>query len=159
MISAHPHHVLLWAAVILAFLVWQGVQSLQTRTLPIWRLFLTPAVFITLGLARVFASLHEGPQAGLAWLLASAFGAPFALAYAPKILAVDRRRASVTRAGSPIPLVRNVIVFALQAGSAAMAAIPQAASWRIVLSCAISGASAGYFLGWIALAIRAFING
>ena len=49
--------------------------------------------------------------------------APLAFLTGPRLLAVDRGKGLVTRAGSALPLIRNVTVFALQYGVAVMAAL------------------------------------
>ena len=65
----------------------------------------------------------------------------------PRLLAVDRT--SVTRAGSPVPLVRNLLVFGVQYGIAvAVFRQPEAHVSLTLAKHVVSGASVGYFIGW-----------
>jgi len=42
-------HTPVWVFAVLAVLVFFGVQALQQRTVPVWRLVIIPAVFIVWG--------------------------------------------------------------------------------------------------------------
>ena len=35
-----------WVFALFALLMWLGFQALRSRTLPLWRLLITPAIFI-----------------------------------------------------------------------------------------------------------------
>ncbi|WP_008546167.1 DUF6622 family protein [Bradyrhizobium sp. CCGE-LA001] len=48
-----------WVWVLLAYLVWQGVQALQPRTTPIWRALVLPVVFIVWGMSRIGFGLSK----------------------------------------------------------------------------------------------------
>jgi hypothetical protein len=47
-----------WVFALFALLMWLGFQALKPRTLPIWRLLITPAVFIGWGITSLAASPH-----------------------------------------------------------------------------------------------------
>lgn len=150
-------HTPIWVYALLAYLVWQGIQSLQSRDQPLWRLMIVPAFFITMGLSGI--ALHPG--AGLwpiaSWLAGAAVFTPLGLSTGPKLLAVDRPHGRVTRAGSAIPLVRNIIVFLLQYIVAVTAAThPDSHTATALIGRAISGASAGYFIGWAAALLHRY---
>ncbi|MGI4801156.1 MAG: hypothetical protein ACRYG8_45450 [Janthinobacterium lividum] len=57
------------AFVLLAFLIWRGVQGLRPPMLPLWRLCMVPVIFIVIGLSMLF--VHH---AGGIWLLLAWFG-------------------------------------------------------------------------------------
>jgi len=65
----HPHP--LWAWILLAYLVWQGIKAMGPRTTTIWRALIVPAVFIVWGLSRI----GLGPQGNVwplvAWIVAA----------------------------------------------------------------------------------------
>ena len=58
-------HTPIWAWLLLAYLVWQGIKAMQPRTSSIWRALIVPMIFIIWGLSR----LGFGQQASLAPLL------------------------------------------------------------------------------------------
>jgi hypothetical protein len=150
-------HTPIWVYALLAYLVWQGIQSLQPRDQPLWRLMIVPAVFIIMGLSGI--ALH--PEAGLwpiaSWLAGAAVFAPFGLTTGPTLLAVDREHGRVTRAGSAIPLARNIIVFLLQYVVAVTSAThPDSYTAAALIGRAISGASAGYFIGWVVALLQRY---
>ena len=136
-------HTPLWVFALLAYLVWQGIRSLRPRTTPIWRLLIVPAVFIAMGLSRIVSGSETGPWPLLTWLGAAAVFAPLGLATPTRLIGVDRQNWLVTRAGSAIPLIRNIVVFLLQYAVAVTAALDPHGHTAVALGGrAISGASA-----------------
>lgn len=148
-----------WVFALLAYLIWQGCQSLRTRTQPIWRILIVPLVFFMMGLSRLVTARDHGLEPLLAWFVAAILFASLALARGPRMLAIDRKNGQVTRPGSAIPLVRNITVFLLQYGVAVATAMklePHAAV--AIIGHAVSGGSAGYFSGWTAALLRRYRN-
>jgi hypothetical protein len=136
----------IWVFALLAYLIWQGCQSLRSRTQPIWRMLIVPLVFFLMGLSRLVMARDNGLEPLLAWFAAALLFALLALYRGPRLLAVDRKSGQVTRPGSVIPLARNITVFVLQyavAVATAMKLEPHAAV--AIIDHAVSGASAGYF--------------
>ena len=77
----------------------------------------------------------------------------------PRLLAVDRKNGRVTRTGSKIPLARNITVFLLQYAIAVTAAVdPHGHAAVALIGRAISGACAGYFIGWVIALLRHYRN-
>ena len=146
-------HTPLWVWPLFAWLVWQGVQALQERTRPLWRSLIVPAVFFVMGLRRALVA-NDGVNPTLAWLVAAlAFGA-LAWTHGPRVIAVDRASGAITRPGSAVPLVRNILVFLTQYAIAATAAMHlDPAGFGTLMSYALSGATSGYFAGWSAALI------
>ena len=60
----------LWVFALLAYLIWQGGQSLWPRTQPIWRLLIVPLVFLLMGLSPLVMARDNGLEPLLAWFVA-----------------------------------------------------------------------------------------
>ena len=149
----------LWVFALLAYLIWQGSQSLRPRTQPIWRMLIVPLVFFLMGLSRLVTARDRGIEPLLAWLVAAVLFALLALSRKPKLLAVDRNSGTLTLPGSSTPLARNITVFVLQyavAVATAMKLEPHAAV--AIIGHAVSGASAGYFSGFAVALLRRYRN-
>lgn len=136
-----------WVWVLLAYLVWQGIQSMQPRKTPIWRALILPVVFIVWGMSRI----GFGPQ-GSAWPLIAWIAAALALlplgVLTPRPFDVDHETGEIIRPGSALGLIRNLVVFSLQYGVGVISAIDAAdRALAIIVGRAISGATAGYFIG------------
>lgn len=161
---ASTEHILMhtpaWVFLVLVYLLWQGAQSLHQRTVPLWRVLVVPALFIASGVSRIFGSDSGGTGAFLPWAAALAVFMPLAFIRGHGLLAVDRSSGEVTRPGSPVPLVRNMLVFILQYAAALMTRGGMSGSHEAApVSHAISGATAGYFIGWVIVALRHYFTG
>lgn len=137
-----------WVFGLLAALTWLGVQALQARTLPIWRVLATPAIFIAWGVASLVERSLSSPRLIADWLIAVTIAAGIAAAMSRlDNIRIDRARQLVSLRGSPFPIIRNLLIFAVKYG------LGVALAFRSELSLAdtaVSGAAAGYFLGWLA---------
>jgi hypothetical protein len=148
-----------WVFALLAYLIWQGWQSLRPRTQPIWRMLIVPLVFFLMGLSRLFMNSANGLEPLLAWLMAALLFAALALYHGPQLLAVNSEKGRVTRPGSAIPLARNITVFVLQYGVAVATAMKLEPHGAVaIIGHAVSGATAGYFSGWAAALLRRYRN-
>jgi hypothetical protein len=148
-----------WAFLVLAYLVWQGLESLRARTQPFWRLLLVPTFFIAFGVSRTVGGSTTQFSALLPWAIGLVICAPVAFITGPRLLAVDRRRGLVSRPGSPVPLIRNVGVFALQYTLAVMTGGSMAGSANAnLVAHGIAGCTAGYFAGWVIVALRHYLR-
>jgi hypothetical protein len=149
----------LWVWPLLAFLIWQGVQALRLRTQPVGRMLIVPVVFLLMGLSRLATARDNGLEPMLAWSVALLLFAWLGVSRRPQLLAVDRQSKTVTRPGSVLPLVRNVTVFALQYGVAVATAMKLEPHTAVaIIGHAVSGASAGYFSGWVIALLRRYRN-
>jgi hypothetical protein len=138
-----------WVFLLLGFLVWQGVKARRVRTLAIWRPFIVPVIFLLMGLMGLFAPGTEGLAPLIAWITALLMTIPIGIATGPRPLAWDRAAGRVTLPGSLMPLLRSVTVFSLQYGFAVELALhPEQQGTLAVVARAVSGATAGYFVGW-----------
>ena len=68
-----------WAFALLAYLIWQGWQSLRPRTRPIWRMLIVPLVFLLMGSSRLVMARDNGLEPLLAWFVAALLFAALAL--------------------------------------------------------------------------------
>ncbi|MHC4050007.1 DUF6622 family protein [Bradyrhizobium sp. 25ACV] len=140
-------HTPLWVWILLAYLVWQGIQAMQPRTTPIWRALILPVVFIVWGMSRI----GFGPQ-GSAWPLIAWIAAALALlplgVLTPRPFDVDHKTGEIIRQGSAFALIRNLVVFSLQYAVGVISVIDASdRALAIIVGRAVSGATAGYFIG------------
>lgn len=107
-------HTPVYVYVLLAWLVWRGLLSLRLRTVALWRLFIVPSVFAATGLSIIWRA-NVGFPGVVAWLVSAVAFLPLGFVTGPHILRIDPSR-HVTRAGSIVPLMRNLIIFGCQYG-------------------------------------------
>jgi hypothetical protein len=140
-----------WIYPLLLLLVWFGVRGMRPRTLPIWRLAIVPLVFIGWGIVSILSRPTASGGLIADWLVCAAVGAGTArLSTRRMTVAIDSLRGKVTLQGSIGPLVRNLLVFAMKyAVGVAMALLPTRRAEIALLDIGVSGAMAGYFLGWL----------
>ncbi|KJC43707.1 hypothetical protein UP09_17195 [Bradyrhizobium sp. LTSP885] len=148
-------HTPLWVFVLLAYLVWQGFKAMQPRTTTIWRALIVPAVFIVWGVSRIGLRQDSAwPQ--IAWIAAALALLPLGV-LTPRPFELDHATGQITRPGSVFPLIRNLIVFGLQYSVAVIAAIDvHDRLLAAIIGRAISGATAGYFIGSTIALLRAY---
>ena len=136
-----------WVWLLLAYLIFVGVRRMGMRTQSLTRVWTTPVIFIVMGVSGALARHQPAALAVPAWVAGVLLGAAPGALTSPRHIAYDRAARRVRFRGSLFPLIRNLLIFAAQYGIAVMAATgggPRLALWAI----GVSGASAGYFLGW-----------
>ena len=147
-------HTPTWVWVVLALLVWLGIQGLKPRTVALPRVFLTPAVFITWGIVALAA--RSSPTVLLDWGLTAACGVGLALATV-RLEGLRAAGGTVHLPGSWLPLVRNLAIFgAKYVLTVAMTMHPERRGALVFWDVGISGLSAGYFLGWLVRFLLAY---
>jgi hypothetical protein len=140
-----------WVFALFAVLLIFGAQALKDRTVPMWRLVIIPIVFIGWGLISIAMKI-AAPGLIADWFAAAAIGG--ALGWGTT--RVDQVRFKRTPGlvdvpGSALPLVRNLLIFGSKYGLGVAAAILPSQQQNIQFcDIAVSGVSAGYFLGWFA---------
>ena len=140
-------HTPTWVFALLAYLVWQGLKAMRPRTTTIWQALIVPAVFIVWGLSRIGLGRQDSVWPLIAWIGAALTLLPVGL-LTPRPFELDHASGQIIRPGSVFPLVRNLTVFALQYTVAVIAAIdPDGRTAAAITGRAISGATAGYFIG------------
>jgi len=140
-------HTPVWVFALLAYLIWQGVQAMQPRTTPIWRALIVPVVFIVWGISRIGFGHQDS-----AWPLIAWGGSALALlpigVLTPRPFDVDHKTGEIVRPGGAFALIRNLVVFSLQYTVGVISAIDAGdRAVAFIAGRAISGATAGYFIG------------
>jgi hypothetical protein len=145
-----------WVFALLALLIWQGCVALRPRSQPLPRMLIVPAVFFLMGLSRLVLG-GKSIDLVLAWVASAAVFAALALYTGPRSVTVDGETGRILSPGSVIPLVRNLTVFGLQYAAAVVTAMKLGASWEVAMAGqVVSGACAGYFLGWTIALLRGY---
>jgi len=145
----------IWVFALFASLAWQGCQRLRPRVTTLRRVAFVPAIFIVWGLYGLFTRPLAAEQVAAIWLATAAVGGLLGAVTGPRRLEVDRWRGLVRQPGSIQPLLRLLLIFGGHYGlTIAMALRPDARHALILCDIAVSGLSAGYFIGWIAAFLR-----
>jgi lysylphosphatidylglycerol synthetase-like protein (DUF2156 family) len=140
-----------WVFALFATLTVLGIQGLRPRTLPIWRVLITPLLFCGWGVESLIVQSLSAPILLADWVItcAGAAALTFVLTHLNNVR-INPGDRSVSLAGSPFFLIRNLLIFFAKywlgvASTLAPALRPELA----FLDVAVSGASAGYFLVWM----------
>lgn len=145
-------HTAWWVFAVLAILLVTGVQALQPRVLPSWRFFIVPAVFVAWGVTGIVVRAAPVPALALVWVAAVAFGVVIGwVTTRLSRFSFESGNALVRVSGTPMPLVRNVSIFAVRYGVAVAATFVARGALHaqlLVSDVVVSGLMTGYFLGW-----------
>ena len=151
-------HTPLWVFPLFAYLVWQGIKARQPRTTQVWRALIVPLVFIIWGVSRIGLQHRDSAWPLVAWITAALLLMPVGL-LTPRPFELDHANGQIIRPGSWFPLIRNVTVFALQYTVAVIAAVnPGGGTVAAIVGRAISGATAGYFIGSTIALLRQYFR-
>lgn len=137
-----------WVFVLLGYLLWQAGKRLRPNARSLYRIMVTPGLFILWGLV----GLSQRPGGVLellaCWLAGALLGGLLGVT-TPMEICVDPQRRLVWMPGSIIPLLRVVLIFgAHYALNVAAALRPAEREHLLSVDTVVSGASAGYFLAW-----------
>ncbi|PJI43814.1 DUF6622 family protein [Ferrovibrio sp.] len=147
----------LWVWALLALLIWLGSLGLKSRRMALRRVAIVPVVFVIWGLSGLAARPFEAGIIAALWLGGLILGATLGLATGPQLLGVDRTRREVELPASGWPLARNLIIFFAHYALIVTAAILTAQKAMLLQAdIAVSGASAGYFIGWFVALLRQY---
>jgi hypothetical protein len=158
MINGILQHTPIWVFVVFAVLLFLGMQAARPRRVRLLRILITPAIFIIWGIVSL-TSKHDFSILLLAdWLVAAILAATLATSIVRfPALRADHQRQIVYLPGSPLPLVRNIVIFATKYALAVAAATAPAASGQIAYwDVGVSGICVGYFLGWLGRLMMAY---
>jgi hypothetical protein len=145
-----------WVFALLALLIWQGCMALRPSAQPLPRMLIIPAVFFLMGLSRLALGARSIDLL-LIWVACAVLFAALALYTGPRSVTIDGETGRILRPGSVVPLVRNITVFVLQYAVAVVTAMKLGAQWEVAAAGqAVSGACAGYFLGWTIALLRSY---
>jgi hypothetical protein len=147
-----------WVYGVFVVLLGLGAQALRPRVVSFRKLLITPAIFIVWGIASLATKAALSPFLVADWLAAALAGGALALATTRLLaLQVDRDGGLLQLPGSLLPLARNLLIFATKYVLAVAAAIdPGEASRLAFWDVAVSGLSAGYFIGWVLKLVRVY---
>jgi hypothetical protein len=145
-----------WVFALLALLIGLGRLSLRPRAQPLRRLLIVPAVFFLMGVSRLVLG-GKSIELLAVWLVSAILLAALALYTGPRRVSIDPETGFIRQPGSVLPLVRNIVVFLLQYAVAVVTAMKLALGFDVAMAGqAISGACAGYFLGWTIALLRSY---
>jgi alpha-beta hydrolase superfamily lysophospholipase len=141
----------LWVWPLMVLVIWLGILGLRSRTLPLWRLAVLPAV----GLVLSFVGLGQAAQPALAlvaWLVALAVALPLGdlLGRRRTVHRLDDGRLEI--AGGWFMLVFGISIFAVRYALGVvfgMAPALRADPAWIALAGGVGGFVAGIGLGWL----------
>jgi hypothetical protein len=137
-----------WVFILFAYLMWIGVMRLRLRVRPLGKIWITPAIFITWGLVGLFRAPGDFSFVLTHWAIGAVFGGALGLLGEVK-LTVDRLRQLVLLPGSIRPILRILVIFGAHYGLQVAAALhPDSRASLLTWDIYVSGASAGYFIGW-----------
>lgn len=152
-------HTPLWVWGVLTILIVTGLQALRPRVLPVWRLFVVPAIFIAWGVSSIAVRATAVPALGYDWAAALAVGTAIGwITVRLHRFAFEDGARIVRVPGTPMPLIRNASIFFARYGlavAAAFAAGSAAQGQLLVADVSVSGLATGYFLGWLLRFVRA----
>jgi len=135
---------------LLAYLIIQGIKGRETRTVSLWKMLFVPIIFIGVGFLHFDDTSELFSSFLTAWFVGLLLLAPVGFFTGPQIIAVDREKKAIERAGTTLPLIRNVIFFCAQYALAVLNVLhPEDHSTLTLITGVVSGASAGYFGGWL----------
>jgi hypothetical protein len=142
-------HVPIWVFALLAYLIYVGVQALRPNVRRLQRMFVAPAVFIVWGLIGLFQRMGTVPAAGIYWLAGALIGVALGVAIRQS-MRVDRAAQRVYLPGSPVPLLRNVGLFAAHfILNVTMAMFVVYRAQLAGCDVLVSGFGLGFFAGWL----------
>jgi hypothetical protein len=141
----------LWVFAIFAYVILQGYRRLSPQVMTIRRVIVIPLLFVLWGLYGLSFRPLGLEAVAAAWLPTAMLGTVLGTVTSPRALRVDRVRGLVWQPGSVLPLVRLILIFGGHyALNIAMAMRPDLRPTLSLCDIAVSGMSAGYFLGWLA---------
>ncbi len=150
-------HTPLWVWALLVLLVWLGSLGLKRRRMALRRVAIVPAVFIIWGLSGLAARPFDPVTIAALWLGGLMIGIALGLTTGPRLPGIDRTRREVELPASAWPLARNLIIFVAHYALTVAAAIVTAQKALLLQAdIAVSGASAGYFIGWFVTVLRQY---
>ena len=141
-------HTPLYVWAILAFLVWRGVAELREREIAMPRMFVLPLVMLVLSLHDIARKFGLDASVLAAWTTTFAAAALLAWRFGRPRVSPGSAPGRVRVAGSVIPLVLMLSIFAVKYLTSVLLAVrPDLAGQMAASVCAMFGIFNGYFLG------------
>jgi hypothetical protein len=137
-----------WVWLLFAWLLMAGLGRLKSGVRPRGRLWIVPAFFIAWGLLGLAGRGATDPRTLSRWFMGALAGAALGAA-TPVVVRVEPSTGRIWEAGSVVPLLRNMAIFWAHFVLQARAAFsPRESAAFLADDLYVSGASAGYFVGW-----------
>lgn len=141
-----------WVFVVFAVLVALGVRALRSRPTRLPLLLIAPLAFVGWGIFSLKADLAQHPQLFAALGAGTLLGLIIAAVTAHIDPKIEHRGDEVIIAGSALPLIRNLLIFAAKfALTFAAMADPAQREPLLIWNVGLFGLTIGYFGVWTAL--------
>jgi hypothetical protein len=145
-----------WVFVLFAYLTCIGLMRLRPSVARLGKIWITPCIFVAWGLVGLFRRPDNFSLVLMHWAIGAVLGGVLGSIGQMK-LTVDRPRQLVLLRGSVLPLVRILLIFGAHYLLQVAAALhPQSRASLLTWDIYVSGASAGYFVGWLARFLRSY---
>ncbi len=139
-----------WVFIVFGYVLFVGIQALKTRTVPVLRLFILPAIFLLWGVYSVL-NKFSSPITILIWLITLLLGSMLSWLYYRKLkIKVDRQQQTVTLPGSSVTLILILLIFSAKYFFGYLYATDPLAHENLLIqmaSLATSGIITGIFVG------------
>jgi hypothetical protein len=137
-----------WVFILFAYLMWISVLRLRPSIRQLGKIFITPVIFIVWGIVGLFRYTGDFSLEATRWAIGAVLGGALGIA-GGMTFTVDRPRQLVLLRGSVMPMIRIMLIFGAHYGLQVAAALhpDQRDSW-LTWDTYVSGASAGYYVGW-----------
>jgi hypothetical protein len=137
-----------WVFILFAYLMWISVLRLRPSIRQLGKIFITPVIFIVWGIVGLFRHPGDFSPEAIRWTIGAVLGGALGIA-GGMTFTVDRPRQLVLLRGSVMPMIRIMLIFGAHYGLQVAAALhpDQRDAW-LTWDTYVSGASAGYYVGW-----------
>lgn len=150
-----PARTPVWVWPLLAWMIWEGVSAMRTRTVPIWVYWMLPFFALISVRGRIEAA---APEVDLPVYFAMyALGAAFGYWFQGRVL-MERAAKQVVVRGEPLTLIMLMTIFWMNFVSGVIEAVSpdlMRSHMTIAILAAISGAVSGQFAGRALRVLRA----
>ncbi len=139
-----------WVWGLLVLVTALGLISLRPRMMPLWRVFITPIVFIVWGLSGVWSRPFSAEEIVMLWGGGGLVGCSIGLLTGPEIILAQVRGHKVLLKRTYAPLLRSWLIFFSHYVLivAARFLAKEQVIFALMADVTVSGVSAGYFIGW-----------
>jgi hypothetical protein len=149
MIAEIISHTPTWVFVIFALVAWRGISAMRERTVQPGSLLLIALAFLVYGAVAAYSLAGDASLALLSWLAALAVGVTLGVLSVPRS-AVFASASGIRQAGSVVPLLLILVIFASRYVVGALAAVHpewlESFAARLLI-CSVYGLLSGIMVG------------